>query len=80
MKLSPHSSPAEPVDLLIRMHNLVGAAVDVTGHNYGNASRWYCHGCGESSEFPGADIVCLTRRKANDHAGRCRAAYHHLHG
>ncbi|MFC9623408.1 hypothetical protein ACFTXM_26580 [Streptomyces sp. NPDC056930] len=77
MKLSPHSSPAEPADLLIRMHNQVGAAVDVTGHY--RQARWYCHGCGESSEFPAEDIVSFTRRKANDHAGQCRAAYHHLH-
>lgn len=28
MKLSPHTAPVEPEDLLIRMHNLFGAAVE----------------------------------------------------
>ncbi len=70
------SAPDEPADLLIRMHNLIGAAVDVTGHAYGERSRWACHGCGTHSHFP--DHVDVTRIRANAHADKCRAAYHHL--
>ncbi|MEV6961887.1 hypothetical protein AB0M97_22330 [Streptomyces sp. NPDC051207] len=76
MKLSPNTAPTEPDDLLIRFHNLVGAAVDVTGRTHGQATRWYCHGCAESSDY--ADSVYFTRSKANDHAGACRAGYHRI--
>ncbi|GGR39235.1 hypothetical protein FHS38_005385 [Streptomyces netropsis] len=75
MKLSPNTTPLEPADLLIRMHNLVGAAVDVTGRVYGENSRWACHGCGFTS---GCDVLALHRGRANAHASQCRAAYHHL--
>ncbi|EFL26688.1 hypothetical protein SSOG_06402 [Streptomyces himastatinicus ATCC 53653] len=78
MKLSPHTAPAESTDLLIRMHNQVGAAVDVTGTTYGKSCRWYCHGCGDHTGRPQADILPFTRDKANAHASMCRAAYHRL--
>lgn len=78
MKLSPHTTPVEPADLLIRMHNQVSAAVDVTGASYGSSCRWYCHGCGEHSDRPQADILPFTRDRANAHASMCRAAYHRL--
>ncbi|WP_180686086.1 hypothetical protein [Streptomyces gossypiisoli] len=78
MKLSPNTSPAEPDNLLIRLHNLVSAAVDVTGRAAGKASRWYCHGCGERSD-PWIDVLFRTRDGANAHAAQCRAAYHRLH-
>lgn len=76
--LSPNTRPVEPADLLIRLHNLVGAAVDVTGHEYGRICRWTCHGCGARSDFPNEDYLSRTREKANEHAGQCRAAYHRL--
>ena len=79
MKLSPNTSPPTPADLLIRMHNQVGAAVDVTGTPYGRGSRWLCHGCGEHSLFPQVADLDDTRRSANAHAGDCRASHHHLH-
>ncbi|MFF8263267.1 hypothetical protein [Streptomyces virginiae] len=73
MKLSPRTAPAEPDGLLIRMHNQVGAAVDVTGAV--NRARWSCHGCGESH----VDYhLSITRDDANGHAAACRAAYHRL--
>ncbi|MFF7727676.1 hypothetical protein [Streptomyces sp. NPDC008001] len=79
MKLSPHTMPVEPADLLIRLHNLVGAAVDVTGgRGYGEPTRWICHGCGVVSDMPKEDLLLFTRRKANGHASECRAAYHRL--
>ncbi|MFP1627442.1 hypothetical protein ACLB9X_20255 [Streptomyces sp. 5K101] len=78
MKLSPNTAPVEPGDLLIRLHNQFGAAVDVTGSQHGQASRWDCHGCGEQSEFPVLDSLFMTRAKANKHAATCRAAYHRL--
>ncbi|MBF6045960.1 hypothetical protein GO001_12090 [Streptomyces sp. NRRL B-1677] len=46
MKLSPHTTPAEPADLLIRLHNLVGAAVDVTGRQYNKSCRAAYHRLG----------------------------------
>ncbi|MEV0990998.1 hypothetical protein [Streptomyces sp. NPDC049949] len=71
MKLSPNTSPAEPDSLLIRMHNQLGAAIDVTGTE--DRARWACHGCGETrSDYP----LYMTRVDANDHAVSCRAAYH----
>ncbi|MFJ3962041.1 hypothetical protein [Streptomyces sp. NPDC090036] len=72
MKLSPHTAPAEPDNLLIRMHNQVGAAVDVTGTR--DSSRWICHGCGERANM--YDGLTFTRRGAQDHSTYCRAAYH----
>ncbi|MBF6046397.1 hypothetical protein GO001_14375 [Streptomyces sp. NRRL B-1677] len=78
MKLSPNTTPVEPGDLLIRLHNLVGAAVDVTGSRYDRASCWVCHGCGATSDMPKKDILLFTRDRANGHANECRAAYHHL--
>ncbi|WP_028814729.1 hypothetical protein [Streptomyces flavidovirens] len=78
MKLSPNTAPVEPDDLLIRLHNMVGAAVDITGKTYGDGSRWDCHGCGDHSERPVLDILAFTREQANAHAGSCRAAYHRL--
>ncbi|MEU6294051.1 hypothetical protein [Streptomyces erythrochromogenes] len=73
MKLSPNTVPIEPDNLLIRMHNQVGAAVDVTGTE--DRARWACHGCGETrSDYP----LYLTREDANGHATTCRAAYHRL--
>ncbi|GGR40854.1 hypothetical protein [Streptomyces netropsis] len=78
MKLSPNTSPLEPADLLIRMHNLVGAAVDVTGRSYGKNSRWTCHGCGATSDYPVSDFLPFTSGRANAHAAQCRAAYHRL--
>ncbi|GAA3372966.1 hypothetical protein GCM10020367_31040 [Streptomyces sannanensis] len=78
MKLSPNTTPVEPDNLLIRMHNQVGAAVDVTGSDFGSASRWDCHGCGAHSERPVRDILCFIRRGANEHAGTCRGSYHRL--
>ncbi|WP_030717370.1 hypothetical protein [Streptomyces sp. NRRL F-2580] len=74
MKLSPNSAPAEPDDLLIRMHNQIGAAIDVKGTV--NRARWSCHGCGETH----VDYhLSITRDDANGHAATCRAAYHRLH-
>ncbi|MGW2588102.1 hypothetical protein ACWCYZ_43815 [Streptomyces virginiae] len=71
MKLSPNTAPVEPAALLIRMHNQVGAAVDVTGSL--SRARWFCHGCGDIGyEY----AVHLTRGYANGHATACRAAYH----
>ncbi|MGK5543785.1 hypothetical protein ACSNOH_03455 [Streptomyces sp. URMC 127] len=78
MKLSPHTTPVEPVDLLIRLHNLVGAAVDVTGSQYDKSTCWVCHGCGSASKAPERDYLTFTRNKANGHANECRAAYHNL--
>ncbi|MGW0559497.1 hypothetical protein ACWDZ4_02410 [Streptomyces sp. NPDC003016] len=78
MKLSPNTAPVEPTDLLIRLHNQVGAAVDITGRTYGRASHWKCHGCAERSDYPGGDILAFTRRDANEHAASCRAAYHRI--
>ncbi|MEU9699424.1 hypothetical protein [Streptomyces sp. NPDC047981] len=75
MKLSPNTAPVEPVNLLIRFHNQVGAAVDVTGTTAYMGSRWRCHGCGDDDGLHG---IISTRRNANDHAGFCRAAYHRL--
>ncbi|MFF3557091.1 hypothetical protein ACFYXL_27190 [Streptomyces tsukubensis] len=72
MKLSPHTNPVEPGNLLIRFHNQVGAAVDVTGDA---SSSWYCHGCGDESGLHGTSF---SRREANHHAAACRAAYHRL--
>ncbi|UQX01001.1 hypothetical protein [Streptomyces sp. RerS4] len=75
MKLSPITAPAEPDDLLIRMHNQVGAAVDVTGTP--GSSYWACHGCGHG--YSSIDHhVDTSRARANDHAAGCRAAYHRL--
>ncbi|MEU5191136.1 hypothetical protein AB0G83_28930 [Streptomyces klenkii] len=76
MKLSPRTTPMEPLDLLIRLHNLVGAAVDVTGSPCNESSRWACHGCGASSILK--NYLVFTRSRANSHANECRAAYHHL--
>ncbi|MFP1627347.1 hypothetical protein ACLB9X_19770 [Streptomyces sp. 5K101] len=78
MKLSPNTAPVEPDDLLIRMHNQVGAAVDVTGSRHGTDSRWDCHGCGAHPQFPELDSLFTIRAKANAHAAACRAAYHRL--
>ncbi|MET9598103.1 hypothetical protein [Streptomyces sp. NPDC006459] len=75
MKLSPNTAPVEPGDLLIRMHNQVGAAVDVTGTR--DSSSWSCHGCGDG--YSSIDYhVDTTRTRANHHAAGCRAAYHRL--
>ncbi|MCX5582098.1 hypothetical protein [Streptomyces erythrochromogenes] len=73
MKLSPNTAPAEPDDLLIRMHNQVGAAIDVTGSEH--HSRWTCHGCGYRSM---SDLLGSSRTNANSHAAYCRGAYHRL--
>ncbi|MFP1629938.1 hypothetical protein ACLB9X_33460 [Streptomyces sp. 5K101] len=78
MKLSRNTAPVEPGNLLIRLHNQVGAAVDITGRPYDQASRWDCHGCGDHSDRPELDILAFTRRDANAHAAACRAAYHRL--
>lgn len=78
MKLSPLSNPPEPANLLIRLHNQVGAAVDVTGTTAYLGSRWHCHGCGDRSDMPALDSLSFTRRKANAHATDCRASYHRL--
>ncbi|OEJ40135.1 hypothetical protein AR457_16455 [Streptomyces agglomeratus] len=78
MKLSPNSAPVEPDDLLIRLHNMVAAAIDITGKTYGSNTRWDCHGCGAHSEYPELDILAFTRDTANAHAASCRAAYHRL--
>ncbi|SCK47222.1 hypothetical protein [Streptomyces sp. WMMB 322] len=76
MKLSPNHNPTEPSDLLIRMHNQVGAAVDVTGGTVGEASRWNCHGCGDRSSF--TDHLGTIRLRAGQHAEFCRAAYQRI--
>ncbi|WP_412076722.1 hypothetical protein ACLF6K_15880 [Streptomyces xanthophaeus] len=78
MKLSSRTAPTEPDNLLIRLHNQVGAAVDITGGSYGKASRWDCHGCAGYSDVPILDSLWRTRRDANDHPATCRAAYHRL--
>ncbi|MFG3187559.1 hypothetical protein [Streptomyces omiyaensis] len=76
MKLSPHTNPPEPDNLLIRFHNQTGAAVDVTGNKQrGHSSRWHCHGCGDHS---GEHGLPFARDEANDHATACRASYHRL--
>lgn len=73
MKLSPNTAPPEPDNLLIRMHNQVGAALDVTGTD--DRARWSCHGCGDvRSDYP----LYMTREDANGHAATCRAAYHRI--
>lgn len=74
MKFTVNSAPPEPADLLIRMHNQVAAAVDVTGTR--SYSRWYCHGCGSENDFK--QSLLSSRREANSHAAQCRAAYHRL--
>ncbi|MFD7237625.1 hypothetical protein ACFWAT_20245 [Streptomyces syringium] len=74
MKLSPNTAPVEPTALLIRMHNQVGAAIDVAGTK--DSCRWRCHGCGYRTDM--CHRVTDGRRSANDHAGACRAAYHRL--
>ncbi|MET9320844.1 hypothetical protein ABZX75_11760 [Streptomyces sp. NPDC003038] len=72
MKLPPETTPVEPTGLLIRFHNQLGAAVDITGTH--SRARWSCHGCGDThSEYS----LRLTRASANEHANTCRAAYHH---
>ncbi|KOV14069.1 hypothetical protein ADK91_08135 [Streptomyces sp. XY511] len=73
MKLSPNTAPIEPDNLLIRMHNQVGAAVDVTGTE--DRARWACHGCGDVHSY---SSIYLAREDANVHATTCRAAYHRL--
>ena len=78
MKLSPNTNPPTPADLLIRMHNQVGAAVDVTGTPFVRASRWLCHGCGERSYMPEVDNLDRTRQSANAHAADCRGSHHYL--
>ncbi|MGW2037005.1 hypothetical protein [Streptomyces virginiae] len=73
MKLSPNTAPIEPDNLLIRIHNQVGAAVDVTGTE--DRARWACHGCGDTTfDYP----LYLAREYANHHATGCRAAYHRI--
>ncbi|MGW2677159.1 hypothetical protein [Streptomyces sp. NPDC001436] len=75
MKLFPNTAtPVEPYNLLIRFHNQIGAAVDVTGSR--DSSRWTCHGCGYGG---GLQHVDSARQAANRHAGECRAARHYLH-
>ncbi|WP_367131417.1 MULTISPECIES: hypothetical protein [Streptomyces] len=78
MSFFSQAAPKEPGDLLIRLHNLVGAAVGVTGRQHGTSSRWVCHGCGAASDLPEQDYLPFARNKANGHANECRAAYHHL--
>ncbi|MER5414348.1 hypothetical protein [Streptomyces virginiae] len=74
MKLSPNTAPVEPTALLIRFHNQVGAALDITGSR--TSSRWYCHGCGYRSTL--LEDVPINRQAANSHASTCRASYHRL--
>ncbi|MER5727565.1 hypothetical protein ABT084_04275 [Streptomyces sp. NPDC002138] len=74
MKLSPYASPAEPQGLLIRFHNQMGAAVDITGTR--SRSSWYCHGCAYRSTM--IEGVTITRQAANDHATHCRASHQYL--
>lgn len=76
MKLSPHTAPAEPDNLLIRFHNQLGAAVDVVGTTAYMGSAWRCHGCGDRSDM--LDSLPFTRRNANNHATACRASLHRL--
>ncbi|MEV5379772.1 hypothetical protein AB0L26_27970 [Streptomyces nondiastaticus] len=78
MSFFSQAAPNEPGDLLIRLHNLVGAAVDVTGRQHSTSSRWVCHGCGSASKGAERDYLTFTRNEANGHANECRAAYHHL--
>ncbi|MGA5064496.1 hypothetical protein ACPB9E_12070 [Streptomyces exfoliatus] len=78
MKLSPNANPPEPANLLIRLHNETGAAVDVTGTTAYLNSSWYCHGCGDRSDMPELDSLNFTRRNANEHATACRASHHRL--
>ncbi|MFG2293114.1 hypothetical protein [Streptomyces sp. NPDC048603] len=73
MNLSVDSSPRQSANLLIRFHNLLGAAVDVIGPDA--RAGWSCHGCGEDGPREG---VFFARRSANAHAAECRAAFHHL--
>ncbi|MEV7506789.1 hypothetical protein AB0O57_02390 [Streptomyces sp. NPDC091201] len=73
MKLSPRTAPVEPDNLLIRFHNQIGAAVDVT--SAGARVSWSCHGCGGVDSYTSLN---LTREYANGHAASCRAAYHRL--
>ncbi|MEV8589168.1 hypothetical protein AB0424_19775 [Streptomyces sp. NPDC051180] len=75
MKLSPNSNPPEPTDLLIRLHNQTGAAVDVTGSERGHSACWSCHGCGDLSSEHG---LAFARDEANAHATACRASHHRL--
>ncbi|GHI88312.1 hypothetical protein [Streptomyces xanthophaeus] len=73
MKLSPRTAPTEPDNLLIRFHNQVGAAIDVTGTI--SRATWSCHGCGEThSDYS----LRVTREDVSEHAALCRAAYHRL--
>ncbi|MGG8409368.1 hypothetical protein ACM614_23615 [Streptomyces sp. 12297] len=71
MKLSPKTTPVELADLLIRFHNMVGAAVDFTGRH--SDFRWRCHACNQNDDHPYLEV---TRQYANQHAAECRAAYH----
>ncbi|MFJ3500080.1 hypothetical protein [Streptomyces sp. NPDC090135] len=75
MKLSPHTNPPEPDDLLIRFHNQTGAAIDITGREHGHSSRWHCHGCGDRS---GEHALSFARSDANEHATTCQASHHRL--
>ncbi|MFE4310612.1 hypothetical protein ACFRR6_31700 [Streptomyces sp. NPDC056891] len=78
MKPTAQASPAGPTSLLIRFHNQVGAAVDVTGKVHELTSRWVCHGCADGSLSSVGAAVHHVRDIANEHANRCRGSYHHL--
>lgn len=73
MKLSPLTAPAEPVNLLIRFHNQVGDAFDVTGTL--TRAAWSCHGCGK---VHGDYNLRVVRKDVTEYASTCRAAYNRL--
>ncbi|MFB8044514.1 hypothetical protein ACFC8F_24895 [Streptomyces hydrogenans] len=72
-RASAFAEPARPKGLQLRFLTLGGSYVDVTSINDRVKSRWYCHGCKDTSDFPAADYLSQMRKKANGHASICRA-------
>ncbi|MFJ5787909.1 hypothetical protein [Streptomyces hydrogenans] len=72
-RTSAFSEPARPQRLQLRFLTLGGSYVDVTSLNDRVKSRWHCHGCKDTSDFPAVDYLSQMRKKANEHAGTCRA-------
>ncbi|MFI9629172.1 hypothetical protein [Streptomyces sp. NPDC052042] len=72
MKLTPHSSPAEPADLLIRMRNQAGSVVTITTspkYRAPEAARAECSRCGVMA-YSEKGLTAW----AETHAAQCRAA------
>ncbi|MFC7924501.1 hypothetical protein [Streptomyces cinereoruber] len=73
IRSSAFTEPGRPTGLQIRYATIGGSYVDVISTNKRLKSSWYCHGCKDASEFPEADYLSQICKKANDHAGTCRA-------